>query len=88
MSLIKNLENTSFALSPSGNGIAITNGQRSPRDWAILATTKIMEVADTAPQPIRDQALAFQGQVLATIENYIRMALKEQRAYDNMGCKG
>jgi len=84
MSLIKNLENTSFALSPSGNGIAITNGQRSPRDWAILATTKIMEVADTAPQPIRDQALAFQKQVFQVIENYIKMAVEEQRAYINV----
>ena len=82
MSLIKNLENTSFALSPSGNGIAITNGQRSPRDWAILATMKLMDVADTAPQPIKDQALAFQGQILAVIENYIGMALAEQRAYN------
>jgi hypothetical protein len=52
-----------------------------PEFWAELAKEKIMQVADTAPQPIRDQAYAFQDQFGEIILNAIRCALKDHQAY-------
>jgi hypothetical protein len=57
-----------------------TDGQRSPEDWACIAASKIISVSDQAPQPIRDQAHAFQSRVQRVIQNYIEMALQEERA--------
>jgi hypothetical protein len=58
-----------------------TPGQRSPAGWAEIAVKKVIEVADTAPQPIRDQAHAFRAAIERVFANYIRMALDEERAY-------
>jgi len=80
VSLLKALENTQV-INSSGMLIATTNGKRTAKEWAILATNKILDVADNAPQPIRDQALQFQGRILSVIENYIQMAIDEQKAF-------
>ena len=57
-----------------------TDGQRSPEKWAKIAAGKIISVSDSAPQPIRDQAHAFQARVQRVIQNYIEMALQEERS--------
>jgi len=61
--------------------VAITNGQRKPEEWAELFIQKFIEVADTAPQPIRDQARAFKARIQGIAAQYIRMAVDEERAF-------
>jgi hypothetical protein len=58
-----------------------TNGQRSPQEWAQIAAGKMIQVADTAPPAIRDQARAFKASLTRVMENYIRMAIDEDRAF-------
>lgn len=63
--------------------VAVTNGRtRTPAEWAELATRKVISVSAAAPQPIRDQAHAFEGQVRRVFENYLRMAVDERRTRD------
>ena len=62
--------------------IAISHGQRTPEAWAELALRKIINVADTAPQPIRDQAHAYKESIRGVLVNYISMAVQEQRTTD------
>lgn len=57
-----------------------TDGQRKPEEWAKIAAGKIISISDSAPQPLRDQAHAFQSRVERVIANYIQMALDEERA--------
>lgn len=47
--------------------------------WATRCTEKIVSVANTAPQPIRDQALAFKDQVREVIAYYMRQAIASDR---------
>lgn len=58
----------------------ITSGQRSAAKWAEMAVRKVIEVADTAPDPIKNQAHAFRAQIERVFSNYIRMAVEEERA--------
>ena len=58
-------------------------GQPMPAEfWAERAARRIMSVADTAPQPIRDQAYAFQGQVQAIILGVVKTVTLEQKMFD------
>lgn len=50
--------------------------------WAGEASRRIMSVADSAPQPIRDQALAFKDQLQLIVLQTLKSALAEQRVYD------
>lgn len=52
-----------------------------PEFWAQLAAQHIMSVADTAPQPIRDQAYAFREQMSYIILDAIKAALRDHNAY-------
>jgi hypothetical protein len=61
--------------------VVATQGQRSPAGWAEIAIRKVIEVSDTAPQPIRDQAHAFRATIERVFANYIRMALQEERTF-------
>jgi hypothetical protein len=73
----------------NGNGqaglvtVAVSNGQRTPREWAQLCVQKFVQVSDSAPQPIRDQAHAFRANIERIMENYIDMAINEDRVYRN-----
>jgi hypothetical protein len=58
-----------------------TNDQRTPSEWAQIASAKMIQVADTAPPAIRDQAHAFKASLTRVMENYIRMAIEEDRAF-------
>lgn len=58
------------------------NSTFSPEFWAKLATDKIINVSDTAPAPIRDQANAFRFKVYCVILDNIKSAVEERRARD------
>jgi hypothetical protein len=58
-----------------------TDGQRAPEQWARIAAAKMIQVADTAPPAIRDQARAFKDSLTRVMANYIRMAIEEDRAF-------
>jgi hypothetical protein len=66
-------------IEPLDVKIYATPGQRSPAGWAEIAVRKVIEVADTAPPPIRDQAHAFRARIERVFSDYIRMALNEER---------
>jgi hypothetical protein len=61
--------------------VIVTQGQRSPAGWAEIAVRKVISVADSAPQPIRDQAHAFAARIERVISHYIAMALNEERTF-------
>jgi hypothetical protein len=66
-------------------GIHISKpGGHPPEFWAEQACKRIMSVANTAPQPIRDQAIAFKDQLKLIVLQSIRSALQEQRVYDTL----
>ena len=44
-----------------------------------LAMDKILNVANTAPEPIRDQAIAFQENIRTVLKEYIDLAKREER---------
>jgi len=61
-------------------GFLITNGgNHPPEKWSELAVRRVVQVADTAPPPIRDQAHAFREQVRGTFTYYLAQALGAQR---------
>jgi hypothetical protein len=55
-----------------------------PEFWADRAMERIMSVADSAPQPIRDQAYAFKEQVARVVLEAIKNAVAERKIYDAM----
>lgn len=59
-------------------------GGHTPEFWAELAMRRIMSVADTAPQPIRDQARAFREQAKQIIASAIQQATDEQKVYQDL----
>jgi len=56
------------------------NGGLSTDQIVELAADKILNVAETAPQPIRDQAMAFQENIRVVLKQYIDLARREERA--------
>ena len=50
--------------------------------WRDRAMDRIMSIADSAPQPIRDQAIAFKAEIGAVVLHAIVQAVNERRAYD------
>jgi hypothetical protein len=57
-----------------------SNGGHPPEFWARRASDKIVQVADTAPPEIRDQATAFKAAVEAVILDHIKRAIKCDRS--------
>ena len=47
---------------------------------AEMCADKVITVSDTAPDVIRAQAEAFKAEILHTVTQYIKMAVKEDRA--------
>jgi adenylate kinase family enzyme len=56
------------------------NGGHPPEFWARRAAERIVQVADSAPEPIRDQARAFQKQVEQVILYYMKQAIQCDRS--------
>lgn len=56
-----------------------SNGGHSPEFWAKRAVERIIDVSDTAPAPIRDQALAFREKVERVVLLYMQRAIESDR---------
>jgi len=57
------------------------NGGHPPEYFAEKIVERLMFVADTAPEPIKAQALAFQGQMKMVVLEGIKLAIATDRAY-------
>lgn len=51
----------------------------TPEEVAERCAEKIVSVSETAPPVIRDQAVAFRGQIEALVAFYLREAVKSDR---------
>ena len=56
-----------------------TNRGFTPEELAQQCAEKIVGVSETAPPAIRDQALAFKGQVAKLVELYLKQAVQSDR---------
>ena len=56
------------------------NGGHSVEAIAEMCADKLMTVSETAPDVIRAQAEAFKAEMLNVVQQYIKMAVKEDRA--------
>jgi hypothetical protein len=59
---------------------AANNGGHSVEAIAEMCADKLMTVSETAPDVIRAQAEAFKAEMLNVVRQYIKMAVKEDRA--------
>ena len=57
-----------------------SNGGHSVEAIAEMCADKVITVSDTAPDVIRAQAEAFKTEILHTVTQYIKMAVREDRA--------
>jgi hypothetical protein len=57
------------------NVVTSSNGPLSAEQWAKLAADKIMHIGNQTDGPIRDQAIAFKGNIQKVIEYYIKEAI-------------
>lgn len=58
-----------------------SNGGHPPEFFAERIMAKLFIVADTAPEPIKAQALAFQEAIHSVILDGIKRAIASDRAY-------
>ncbi len=67
-------------------GVTTTEGKgHDPEFWAAQATKKICEYSESAPEHIKQQALAFQNQVYTVILYSMKNAIKSQNTtYSNI----
>ena len=74
-----------FDLSSSSVGsvtvVTTTNGGRPPEYFAERIVERLMFIGDNAPEPIREQALAFRDRMHAVILDGIRKAIELDRVY-------
>ena len=55
------------------------HGGHAPQVWAEMALREIISVSMKAPQPIRDQALAFQDKVHEILLRYMKLVAQSER---------
>lgn len=69
------------ASSSVGSPFVVTssNGGHSPEQIAELCVNRLIQVSDTAPPELAQQAMAFRRQMLAVVLQYVRMAAAEDR---------
>jgi hypothetical protein len=60
--------------------VASSNGGHPPEFWANRAAQKIVQVSDSAPLVIGEQARAFQKQVEQVILYYMKQAIQCDRS--------
>ena len=56
------------------------NGGHSIEEVAEMAANRILYIADEAPPPIRDQAMAFKDTLKQTLVYYMQQAVEQDRA--------
>ena len=64
----------------SVNVMTSNEGGLSTEQLTELAMDKVINVADSAPPAIRDQAEAFRGSIENVLRHYIELARREERA--------
>lgn len=64
-----------------GTPLVVTTQNRgvSPDEWVELALNRIVNVSETAPMPIREQALAFRDDLRAVLRFYFKRVAKTER---------
>lgn len=68
-------------ISPLGvNVMTSSHGGHSPETIAELCVDKLIHVSETAPPEVAVQARAFRQQILETVTQYVKVAIKEDRA--------
>jgi hypothetical protein len=69
------------ATSAIGSPFVVTssNGGHSPEQVAELCVNRLIQVSDSAPPELAQQARAFRQQMLAVVLHYVRMAAAEDR---------
>ena len=72
--------NVNVAQVGSVNVATSEHGGLSDEQIAELALEKICLVSDTAPEPIKQQALAYKDNLKQILLYYVRLAKKEERA--------
>jgi hypothetical protein len=60
--------------------VTSNNGGHSPEQVAELCVNRLIQISDTAPPELAQQARAFREQMLAVILHYVKMAAAEDRA--------
>jgi hypothetical protein len=60
--------------------VTSNNKGHSIEEVAQMAADRILYVADEAPSPIRDQAMAFKDTLKQTLIYYMRQAVEQDRA--------
>jgi len=68
-----------FAQPGSVSVSAVSGRGWTPDELAERLVDRIVSVADTAPQPIRDQALAFKARLLPLCAFYLAQAAQSDR---------
>lgn len=59
-----------------------SHGGHPPEFFAERIVERLIRVSDTAPEPIRAQAMAYREQMLAIVLDGIRRAITSDRAYN------
>lgn len=63
-------------------------GAHPPEFFAKQAIDRVMMIADTAPQPIKDQAIAFKESMYSIMLYYVKEAMKSAKAEHRMYTAG
>jgi hypothetical protein len=61
--------------------VTTSNGGHPPEFFALRIVDRLITIGENAPQPIRDQALAFREQMLAIVLDGLTRAIVSDRAY-------
>jgi len=59
--------------------VTSSNGGHSPEQVAELCVNRLIQISDTAPPELAQQARAFREQMLAVVLHYVRLAAAEDR---------
>ena len=61
--------------------VTSSHGGHPVEFWAERIVARLISVSDTAPEPLRQQALAYRQQMLAIVLDGVRQAVESDRAY-------
>lgn len=67
-------------MKPGSLGVSVRDKPLTSDEWADKMLAKVISVSDSAPQPIRDQAMAFRANLRTVFIHYLEMAMAEARA--------
>jgi hypothetical protein len=59
--------------------VTSSNGGHSPEQVAELCVNRLIQVADTAPPELAQQARAYREQMLAVVLHYVKVGIAEDR---------